>query len=76
MKRKIRMGLKLLYWLLGISAYLGITVGLPYSDRVLLELEGPLLWWQASLALNLVILTLIGTAWGIITLHSWAFEEE
>lgn len=70
MKRRTRVFLRCLYWTLGVSAYLGIAVGLPYSDRA--DLAADWQWWYISL----IIGSVPAVVFSAFKLHGWAFSGE
>lgn len=71
-KKLAQRWLKSFYWLLAISAYVGLTVGLPYSMRQELLLEG-CVWWHAALRFFFGILLAGASVFLFCKFHIWAF---
>ena len=74
-KRLAQRCLKGFYWLLAISAYAGLTMGLPYSMRQELLLEG-CVWWHFALKVFFGIPLVGATLFLFAKLHQWAFDTK
>ena len=66
--------LKGFYWLLAISGYSLLTIGLPYFSRA--AFLPSTIWWHLALAYFFGIPATLALLFLVVKLHIWAFNTQ